>query len=67
MITCVHSNDPRIKADILDWDEFNEGAVVSQDEADRMYQEYKADMPFDLLAPQRKIVEEIQPVLMDGL
>lgn len=54
VITCVHSNDPQIKADVLDWDEFNEGAAVSQDEADHMYQDYRTAMPFDLLSPHLK-------------
>jgi hypothetical protein len=51
VINCIHSNDPRVKADVLDWDEFNEGAKVDQTEADNMYQQYKTDMPFDLLSP----------------
>lgn len=49
VINCVHSNNPGIKADVLDWDEFDSGAKVELDEAEKMYQEYKEAMPFDLL------------------
>lgn len=50
VINCIHSNDPNIKVDILDWDEFNEGANITETDADEMYQEYTLAMPFDLLA-----------------
>jgi hypothetical protein len=65
VVNCVHSNNPTIKADILDWDEFNGGAVVSQAEADEMYKDYKKVMPFDLLGSTDKPDIPLQTKLFD--
>lgn len=59
LVQTVLSSDPSIDGDILDWDDFNEGANVSQEEADKMYAEYQRVMPHDVSVP-REIRESIK-------
>lgn len=50
VVNCAWSNNPSVHADVLDWDEFNEGAKVSEEEAEEAYQDILSERPFDLLA-----------------
>lgn len=50
IVNCVLSNNPSIHANILDWDEFNEGASVTEEDAQETYREVLSECSYDLLA-----------------